>query len=184
MFRKECIEKVGYYREKIGPAEDYDLWFRISEHFNVENIAEPLHKVRIKGEGISIDRKFDQIRSSLLVRKLAKERRQYGKDNLDRLTTNELTEILESLLPRTRQNENDVLFSSLIFQAEVSYRTGNVRRSARSLWKSFTLNPVSQRVWVLVLKLILCGLLPSEKFSHLKRFYREKSQSLPTGRKT
>ncbi len=94
MFRKECIEKVGYYREKIGPAEDYDMWFRISEHFDVENIADPLHKVRIKSEGISIDRKFDQIRSSLLVRMLADERKRYGKDNLDRLTKKELMEIL------------------------------------------------------------------------------------------
>ena len=38
MFIKECIEKNGLYRDKIGPAEDYDLWFRISEFFNLANI--------------------------------------------------------------------------------------------------------------------------------------------------
>lgn len=137
MFRKSCIEKVGCYREKIGPAEDYDLWFRISEICDVANLSESLHKYRIDPRGVSISRRFDQIRSTLLVRCLAKERREYGKESLDRLSDKELKVRLEKLLPRNRRNERRVGSSNYAYLADVSYCTGNYKDSLRWLIKSF-----------------------------------------------
>jgi glycosyltransferase involved in cell wall biosynthesis len=46
MFRAECVKEVGYYREELGPVEDYDLWLRISDRYNIATIPEQLYKWR------------------------------------------------------------------------------------------------------------------------------------------
>ncbi|HWT81645.1 MAG TPA: glycosyltransferase, partial [Candidatus Methylomirabilis sp.] len=95
MFRRECIDRVGGYRERIGPAEDYDLWFRISERFMLANLPRPLHQVRIAPTGITLSKRFDQIRATLLVRHLAQERQHSGCDSLERLSEAELEGLLD-----------------------------------------------------------------------------------------
>lgn len=172
MFRKSCIEKVGCYREKIGPAEDYDLWFRISEICDVANIAEPLHKYRIDPHGVSISRRFDQIRSTLLVRRLAKERREYGKDSLEVLSDEELKVALEKLLLRNRRNERRVASSNYAYLAEVSYCTGNYKDSLRWLIESFRAQAFNRRGLILSPKLALCMLLSEENIERVKRLIR------------
>ena len=41
-------ESTGYYDELMRTCEDYDLWIRISEHFLIEHVAEPLSLVRVQ----------------------------------------------------------------------------------------------------------------------------------------
>lgn len=50
MFRKSVVEKLGKYSMQALHVEDYDLWIRISQKFQVANIEEPLYKWR-KTEG-------------------------------------------------------------------------------------------------------------------------------------
>jgi len=52
MARAEAFEKVGGYDpEQI--VEDYELWWRISKHFQVANIANKLYAWRVVSNGIS-----------------------------------------------------------------------------------------------------------------------------------
>ncbi len=68
MFRKDCTDKVGGYNEKLKYAQDYDLWLRISEHYNVANIAEFLQYWRYERHGISVNNRQEQRRYAFLIR--------------------------------------------------------------------------------------------------------------------
>jgi glycosyltransferase involved in cell wall biosynthesis len=46
MFRRDRVMAVGGYREALTGAEDYDLWLRLSEAYDVENLPEPLISLR------------------------------------------------------------------------------------------------------------------------------------------
>ena len=47
MMRRAAYESAGGYRSQTEPAEDLDLWLRIAEHFEVDNLAEPLIDYRV-----------------------------------------------------------------------------------------------------------------------------------------
>src|SRR3989339_57767 len=45
--KKECFSSVGFFDEKMFCAADWDMWLRISEHYQIKHIAETLSKYRI-----------------------------------------------------------------------------------------------------------------------------------------
>ncbi|MGY1684723.1 glycosyltransferase [Geodermatophilus sp. SYSU D00867] len=47
MMRRSAYETAGGYRPQAEPAEDLDLWLRIAEHFEVDNLDEPLIDYRL-----------------------------------------------------------------------------------------------------------------------------------------
>jgi glycosyltransferase involved in cell wall biosynthesis len=49
MVRRECLEKVGLFDERIRKAstEDYDLWIRIARYFEFGYVADPLVFYRV-----------------------------------------------------------------------------------------------------------------------------------------
>lgn len=47
MFRRECLKKAGMYDENLFPPADWDLWLRISEHYKVGYVDQPLSKYRV-----------------------------------------------------------------------------------------------------------------------------------------
>jgi hypothetical protein len=171
MFRRECIDRIGEYRERIGPAEDYDLWFRISERFRLANLPRPLHQVRVTPTGISLAKRFDQIRASLLVRHLAQERQRSGSDSLDRLTEAELACLLDRLLPRTPATLRRVAHSTALYLAEVSYCTSDYRQAARRLLEAARLSPLAPRNWRVAWRLLVCLLMPTAVTRRLKALY-------------
>ena len=42
VFRKECLDKVGYFDESLFIGEDYDMWLRIARHFDFGVVDQPL----------------------------------------------------------------------------------------------------------------------------------------------
>jgi glycosyltransferase involved in cell wall biosynthesis len=155
MFRRECVKLVGGYREKIGPAEDLDLWMRISERYQMANIGLVLHKFRIDPNGISIKRRFDQIQASKLARHMAKERKMSGNDSLILLTNEQLDEIREKLFPYSRRNRLYVQYQNNIYVAEIFYCSRSYFKSFLWVVKAIILKPFSLRSWLLVAKIIV-----------------------------
>ncbi len=49
MMRRSAYQRAGGYRPQAEPAEDLDLWLRIAEHFEVDNLEEPLTDYRLHG---------------------------------------------------------------------------------------------------------------------------------------
>lgn len=47
MLRREALDKCGKYAPRYRTAEDYDLWFRIADHFKVANLDEVLLDYRV-----------------------------------------------------------------------------------------------------------------------------------------
>jgi glycosyltransferase involved in cell wall biosynthesis len=61
IIKKEALEKCGYYEEGMVPAEDYELWIRISKHYEVANIYDKLLKYRVHENNLTITKKENQI---------------------------------------------------------------------------------------------------------------------------
>jgi glycosyltransferase involved in cell wall biosynthesis len=53
IFKKQTAIQAGLYRKEFWPAEDYDLWQRLSGLGDVENLYEPLYYYRENNTGIS-----------------------------------------------------------------------------------------------------------------------------------
>ena len=54
MHKKECLYKVGLFDESITGSDDWDMWIRISEKFEMSYIDKPLIKYRVHKENISL----------------------------------------------------------------------------------------------------------------------------------
>jgi hypothetical protein len=74
MFRADRADEVGGYRNHFEAAEDYDLWFRLSERWAVANLADRLGALRIHHGTITHRRRIRQALSAALVRRCAAAR--------------------------------------------------------------------------------------------------------------
>lgn len=52
-FRKDIVDKIGYYKKEYEYAEDYDLWSRISRRYKMANIPKVLVKYRIRKKSVT-----------------------------------------------------------------------------------------------------------------------------------
>ena len=75
MFRADRVKEVGGYRTFFEAAEDYDLWFRLSERWEIGNLAECLGALRIHDDTVTRRRTARQALSAALVRRCAAARR-------------------------------------------------------------------------------------------------------------
>ena len=84
MMRKAAFDCVGGYRSMLrNQAEDFDLWLRLSEKFEVANLPLILSQRRWHGDQLSIRGVVDQRLASLAVMKAAERRRAGQADPLD-----------------------------------------------------------------------------------------------------
>jgi glycosyltransferase involved in cell wall biosynthesis len=101
MVRTDVMRQVGYYRpwfDRIG-SEDYDCFYRIAEQYKVANLPEVLYYVRITSGSISRTiRNHRQLISSDVVRFLAKQRAETGRDSLSGAPIDLLNDHVEDLV--------------------------------------------------------------------------------------
>lgn len=80
-FRRAAFEEVGGYR--LTEAEDYDLWLRISEHWHLASLPEPVLAYRQHVNQISLLRAREYALAALAARTAAARRRAGGADPLE-----------------------------------------------------------------------------------------------------
>lgn len=80
MFRAQCIDVVGPYRPEFQYAQDYDLWLRLVERYEVAVLPEALVKKRLHPAAISTRTRLAQRGYVLLAIDLAKQRRSAGSE--------------------------------------------------------------------------------------------------------
>lgn len=80
MIRKEAFALAGGYRGAFAPAEDYDLWLRISEHFEMANLEQVILKYRIHPHQVSVRKHKQQNLSTLAALASATSRRNGNPD--------------------------------------------------------------------------------------------------------
>jgi glycosyltransferase involved in cell wall biosynthesis len=83
MMRKSCLEKAGFYRGFFRHAQDYDLWLRLSERFDLAILPESLYRYRVSTDAISVSKFLIQKQYADIARRLHKERLASGKDSYD-----------------------------------------------------------------------------------------------------
>ena len=86
IFRRQCIQSSGKYREFFRFSQDFDLWLRISEKHRCANLADPLYNRRVSPESqssksvVSID---DQCLYAAFAIVLSRERQASELDRLE-----------------------------------------------------------------------------------------------------
>lgn len=133
MFRRQCAEQVGLYREEFELAQDYDLWLRIAEHYKVANLTKPLYKRRTGPATTSIMQRSAQDDYARLALDLAEERARFGKDSLGAGLTGRG--------PGTLAHRK-VLARNAFFWGRVLYQRGEWSGTVRMLLKSVTYHPL------------------------------------------
>lgn len=87
LIRSDAIHFVGGYRSVVVDAEDYDLWLRIADRFQLGNLELPLLKYRRHPNQISVKKFKRQALSNLAARSAALSRREGKEDFLEKLQT-------------------------------------------------------------------------------------------------
>jgi Glycosyl transferase family 2 len=113
LLRRAALEDAGGYR--LDHVEDYDLWLRLSEHFDLANLGEPLVLYRLHPDQTSVRMLEEQARRALTVRVAARERRAGRPDPLSGMT--ELTPDLVNRLGLTSSEIEKVVETELLFVA-------------------------------------------------------------------
>lgn len=61
MYRRDEVIAVGGYKPGTWPAEDYDLWVRLSERGTMANLPETLMRYRLRPESVTLSRAGEQV---------------------------------------------------------------------------------------------------------------------------
>ena len=112
MVRKSVIKALGGYRNTFRHAEDYDLWFRVSEKYDISNISDILMLYRIHPNQVSLDKIVSQNESAEQCRRFAAGRlSEMGRNcNFKHLS------LYEKLTAKERSLGRDYLNWSILYQ--------------------------------------------------------------------
>jgi glycosyltransferase involved in cell wall biosynthesis len=80
---KEAFDRVGGYRRVFVQSDDYDLWLRISEHYECANLKQKVLNYRIHPSQLSFRCRKDQILCALAAQGAAALRREGKPDPLN-----------------------------------------------------------------------------------------------------
>jgi hypothetical protein len=80
---REAFVSVGGYRAAFTQSDDYDLWLRISEHYECANLKQKLLNYRIHPNQLSLRKRKDQILCALAAQAAAVLRSEGRSDPLD-----------------------------------------------------------------------------------------------------
>lgn len=85
MVRRDCLAHVDGYREAFPVSQDFDLWLRLIEHVEIDNLTELLYQWRASKESLHGTKRRQQLYCSGIAMAFAAERKKYGRDSYDLL---------------------------------------------------------------------------------------------------
>lgn len=159
MLRKSIATSVGLYRPEFAAAQDYDLWLRISERSAVANISEPLYQWRLTANSISGARRIQQAYYDFLARELARERRHFGQDRLQKSPHHPNERIHPEFRPYFRLDKNRVI-QDYVHWGYLLRRNKDYAEAFSFLKQGLFLSPFHLKVWEQLGKLLMRRLLP------------------------
>jgi glycosyltransferase involved in cell wall biosynthesis len=75
LMRRDAFLAVGGYRPPFAPAEDYDLWLRMAEHYQIANLKQVVLRYRIHPYQVSMRKRTQQTLGILAARVAASSRK-------------------------------------------------------------------------------------------------------------
>ncbi|MEW6570513.1 MAG: glycosyltransferase [Nitrospirota bacterium] len=142
VLRRECIERVGLFDERITYGLDYDLWIRISEHYHFDYVEDCLVIYNIHENRLSNN-------PELMARGLDDMVKKYGKN------------IFKNKSYRNRYFSIGILFC----------RNGDVKKGIKAFINAIKLNPFEIRNY-LFLGCSLFGAKNFERIRNLRNKLR------------
>jgi hypothetical protein len=139
LLRKEAFVRAGGYRDAFSPAEDYDLWLRVIEHYRCANLDKVLLKYRMHPHQVSF-RKRKQQTLGILAAQRSAVMRQNGEldifDVVDAITPEVLAKvgITEPMQDRAFMYEARRWIRHMIMAGEVSAAMENATQLLRLPW--------------------------------------------------
>jgi cellulose synthase/poly-beta-1,6-N-acetylglucosamine synthase-like glycosyltransferase len=85
MMRRAAYEAVGGYREAFCVSQDIDLWLRMAQRYDVDNVPERLVQWRVSRSGVYTSQREKQLRYGGVALAFARERTRFGLDSYDLL---------------------------------------------------------------------------------------------------
>ena len=96
LMRRDAFVALGGYRAPFAQAEDYDLWLRIAERYQLANLEQVVLRYRLHPSQVSVSRRSQQSLCVLAAKVAATSRRNGLPDPLD--SVSEITpEVLSAL---------------------------------------------------------------------------------------
>lgn len=136
MARRSALQSVGGYREAFIYAQDYDLVLRLSERSRLSNIPEALYGHRLALDMISMRHRGRQAAFAELARKLWRQRRESGADDLQR------GEPTEKILPEEQATDPVGFYRDVVYLA---LRHGNMKKARKALGELLRFEPHNTR---------------------------------------
>lgn len=85
MLRREALLVAGGYRDAFQAGQDYDLWLRLAERGDLDNLPGVWYRWRLSREGVYTTRRAAQLRYAGIARMFAWQRARTGADSYDAL---------------------------------------------------------------------------------------------------
>ncbi len=160
MFRKDCVEKIGFYRATFKYSQDYDLVLRFSDKYKLANIPELLYKWRINSHSVSVSKKIIQDRYAKLALKLFNERKKNGYDRLEKGE-----EIFGNSIEVINQKE---LFDGYFFWGMNFYNNQAYVNALKNFLFIFYRFPIYPKLLIMIFKTLFCILFPESLIKAIK----------------
>jgi hypothetical protein len=106
LMRRDAFVGAGGYRPLFARAEDYDLWLRMAERFQIANLKEVVLKYRIHPYQVSMRKRAQQTLYMLGAQVAARSRRNGLPDPLDQLKEITPEALVAWGVPRSKQRSS------------------------------------------------------------------------------
>ena len=136
MFRKSAVCKLGKYSKPY--SEDYDLFWKISTHFKIGNIAEPLVEYRLSSTSLNTvlrKEEYDVANEQNVIRNI----RYYMGDDFQ-ISKTCLECLRHNFSPIVLSNNPDQVFEALFLLERITCKIlerENINRDASSIGRAF-----------------------------------------------
>jgi hypothetical protein len=132
VMRRSAYNDVGGYRLSFDTAEDYDLWLRMSERWEIANVPEVGLLYRVHPQQVSATRTAQMARTTVLARAAAAARATAGQE--PELTDAAAEEQLLATAGYTSDDLQRLVLDFHLWYARTTFRAGYHRR-ARTMWR-------------------------------------------------
>jgi glycosyltransferase involved in cell wall biosynthesis len=153
MVRKDCLDKMGGFREVFEIAEDYDLYLRISEVFRIGTIREPLYKYRVYNSSTTSSKKLQTDLYASLAIEMAEERRRYGKDRLSTVSHEEAIRIRDQRLSVSGIKRRKVLSHTYLTWSQAAFALGEYGRSSHYAINALNQYTLNYHAWDVLIQI-------------------------------
>ena len=146
MFHSDIFKNgQNMYSEDCNYAQDYDLFLRISEKYNVANIDEPLYKYRISNDSISQTKIREQLYMGMIIREAAKMRRK----NINLTWNKELYKQIDASL-KTKAHQRKLEFLVLTAQGRNALLTNKKKEAQKVFLRAFFTCPGFKSIYRII----------------------------------